>query len=168
MAEFLVGLVGLMLLVVGLQQVSLLSSGSLKAHFNVRRSLAVQIADPMADYSGDYAFFPTTTSGRDGKPYTADDSIVAGNDDFFTNRKGFRYAVDYYSLDEYLTEYGRNDPYYHLSERSFAKLSKSFEMFYAGDRQSIEVVPFLRRALGRDQVEIGQSGWMPAWDKVMQ
>ncbi len=167
MAEFLVGLVGIMLLVVGLQQIAIVSNQSFKAHFNVRRLLAEQMVDPMADYTGEYGFFPTTDPGLDDKKYTADDFMVEGNDDFFKKRKGFRYAVDYYSLEVRLDEYGRADPYYHLSERGLANLSKSFEMFYAEDRQPVEVVPFLRRVLGRDIIEIEQSGWMPAWDKVM-
>ena len=168
MAEFLVGLVGIMLLVVGLQQVALVSRGSFDAHINVRRLLAEQMTDPMSNYSGDYAFFPTTDPGLDDKKYTGDDVRVTGDDSFFTKREGYRYAVDYSTLSEYLDEYGCDDPYYHLSKRTLADLSKSFEMFYAVDQQPVVVVPLLRQVLGRDSLGLEQSGWMPAWDKVMQ
>lgn len=168
MAELLVGLVGIMLLVVGLQQVALVSRGSFDAHINVRRLLAEQITDSRSNGTGEYDFFPTTDPGLDDKKYTGDDLRVAGDDRFFTQREGYRYAINYGSLGEYLDEYGRVDPYYHLSERTLADLSKSFEMFHAADQQPVVVVPLLRRVLGRDSLGLEQSGWMPAWDRVMQ
>lgn len=40
-------------------------------------------------------------------------------------------------------------------------------MFYSEDQQMVEVVPFLRRVMGRDTVNLKQYGWMPALDGLM-
>lgn len=168
MAEFLVGLVGIMVLVVGLQQVAKLSEGSFKMHFNIRKSLAEQMVDPMADYVEGFVFATKTAPGLDGKNYTADDAVVIGNDGFFKGRRGFRYAVDYSALDGYLNAYDRDNPYSRLSDSSFSDLSENFEMLYAMDMQSVEVAPFLRRMLGRDTLNLRREAWMPKLDGLLK
>lgn len=168
MAEFLVGLVSVMLLVVGLQQISLLSDRSFAAHFNVRKSLAEQMVAPAVAYPDGFVFATKTDPGPDGKNYTADDVVVVGNDDFFEKGQGFLHAVDYAVLNGYLWDYECDDPYYRLSDSAFSELSESFDMLYATDRQSVDVVPFLRRVLGRDTIDIQQEAWMPVLDGLMR
>ncbi len=157
MAEFLVGLAGVMLLVVGLQQISILSARSFEAHSNVRKSLAEQMMDPMSDYTEGFVFATKTDPGRDGKNYTGDDRLVAGNSDFFEKGQGFLDKVNHDSLVGYLPD----NPYDALTESGLTDLSKSFEMLYAEDRKSVEVVPFLRRVLERGSVNLERHVWMP-------
>lgn len=157
MAEFLVGLAGIMLLVVGLQQISILSIRSFEAHSKVRKLLAEQMMDPMADYTDGFVFATKTDPGADGKNYTGDDRVVAGNSDFFEKGQGFLDKVNYDSMAGYLPD----NPYDALTESGLTDLSQSFGMLYAEDRKSVEVVPFLRRALGRDSVNIERHVWMP-------
>ena len=168
MAEFLVGLVGIMLLIVGLQQISILSARSFEAHSNVRKLLAEQMMDPMSDYTEGFVFATKTDPGPDGKTYTGDDRVMIGNTDFFEKGQGFLPAVDHAELSGRLSEYGCADPYYNLTDSGFTEVSKSFEMLYAEDRKSVEVVPFLRRALGRGTVNIERHAWMPELGGLLQ
>ncbi len=168
MAEFLVGLVSIMLLVVGLQQIALVSVASFRAYSNVRGSLAEQMADTHSDYTEGFVFATMTDPGADGKNYTGDDIVMVGTDDFFEKGKGFLHAVDYAMLRDYLWSYDREDPYYNLSDSDFSEMSKSFEMLYASDIQPVDVVPFLRRVLGRNMINIEQECWMPALDGLMK
>ena len=168
MAEFLVGLVGIMLLVVGLQQISILSTRSFEAHSKVRTLLAEQMMDPSADYTEGFVFATKTDPGPDGKNYTGDDRVVEGSADFFEKKQGFLPAVDYAELSGRLLEHGCPNPYHRLADSEFTDVSKSFEMLYAEDRGSVEVVPFLRRALGRGSVGIEQHAWMPELGGLME
>jgi hypothetical protein len=168
MAEFLVGLVSIMLLIVGLQQIAFLSEKSFEAHTNVRSSLAEQLADPMSDYIEGFVFATKTDPGPDEKNYTADDQIVVGDDAFYEEGRGFLHAVDYAVLNGFLYDYEREDPYYNLSDSSFTDISKNFQMFYAADQQPVDVVPFLRKILGKDIINVQRELWMPAWDGLME
>ena len=168
MAEFLVGLVGIMLLVVGLQQISIISRKSFEAHVNVRTQLAEQLADPMADYSGDYVFVATVDKGLDQKNYTGDDRIVEGDDGLFTEGNGFLDLVNYYDISGYLLGHDLEDPYHRLDDSSFLILSESFSMYYAQDNQQVEIVPFLRKVVGRDTIELKREAWMPSWGNLME
>jgi hypothetical protein len=168
MSEFLVGLVGIMLLVVGLQQISILSSKTFEAHTNSRRMLAEEIAaESFEKYSGDFIFVETVDSGADKKIYTADDNVIIGDDSFYTEGKGFFHMVDYAILKDYLWEYERLDPYYRLSDSSFSILAESFSMHYGVDTQEADILPFLRKVLGRDTVNLKHEIFMPAWKGLM-
>lgn len=170
MAEFLVGLVGIMLLIVGLQQVSIISRKSFEAHVNVRTQLAEQMVDPMADYTGDYIFVATVDKGEDQKGYTGDDRILEGDDGFFTEGNGFLDLVNYYDVSGYLLDptYDREDPYHRLEDSSFLVLSESFSMYYAADNQAVDVVPFLRTVIGRDTINLKREAWIPSWGNLME
>ena len=82
------------------------------------------------------------------------------------------YAVDHGWMSGYLSDYlppsRDNDPYSRLEDTGGAELSKNFEMFYAEDRVPVEVVPFFRRVLGRDSINLRQQAWMPALDGLME
>lgn len=168
MAEFLVGLVGIMLLVVGLQQVSIISRKSFESHVNVRSQLAEQMVDPMADYTGDYIFVDTVDKGEDQKGYTGDDQILEGDDSFYTDGDGLLDLVNYYDVSGYLLTYDLEDPYHRFDDASFYVLSKSFSMFYAADNQEVEVVPFLRTVIGRDTINLKREAWIPSWGHLME
>ena len=168
MAELLVGLVAIMLLVVGLQQISIVSQKSFTAYSNARTQLAEQLADDsLESYSGDFIFVETVDAGPDQKNYTGDDRVVMGDDSFYTEGRGFLHAVDYAELNGRLDDYARVDPYYRLSDSSFSVLSKSFAMHYASDVQAVEILPFLRNALGRDTVNLQREIFMPSWKGLM-
>ena len=168
MVEFLVGLVGILLLVVGLQQISIVSQKSFAAHTAARAQVAEQLADPTwGDYTGDFVFVDAVDQGADQKNYTGDDTIVAGDDSFYTEGKGFLPAVDYAPLNGYLVGHDRDDPYYRLSDSSFSILSESFAMHYGVDIQPVELLPMLRKALGRDSVNLKRDMFMPSWKGLM-
>ena len=170
MAEFLLGLVAIMLLVVGLQQVSILSRTTFEMHVDARTQLAEQLADPMSDYTGDYIFVDTVDRGADKKIYTADDRIVEGDAGFFSDGNGFLEIVNYYDLSDYLLDpnYDLEDPYHRLDDSSYSVLSKSFAMHYGLAEQAVDVVPFLRKAIGRDEINMRREVWMPAWGGLME
>ncbi len=167
MSELLIGLVGILFLVAGLQQIARVSGKSFTAYVNVRADLAEQLADPMSDYSGEYRFIETVTPGTDQKRYTGDDQIIEGDDEFFTQGNGFLERADYYTLSDSLSEYAE-DPYSRLDEASYATLSEAFTMHYAYDRQSVELVPLLRKALGRETIELEREAWMPSWRNLLE
>ncbi len=171
MAEFLVGLVGIMLLVVGLQQVSIVSQKSFEAYANVREDLAVQLTDSMERYTGEFLFAETVDPGADGKNYTGDDRIVVGDNSFYTDGNGFLEYVGYPGADEIgdrLDEYGLIDPYSELNDSSVSDLSKKFRMHHAIARQPVEILPFLRKVLGRETINIQHEAWMSSWDGLME
>ncbi len=168
MTEFLVGLVGILILVVGLQQISIVSRKSFAAHTAARAQVAEQLADPTwGDYTGDFVFVDAVNQGVDQKNYTGDDTIVAGDDSFYTEGKGFLHAVDYGEMKDYLLNHDRDDPYYRLSDSSFSILSESFSMHYGVDIQPVELLPVLRKALGRDSVKLKRDMFMPSWKGLM-
>ena len=168
MAELLVGLVGIMLLIVGLQQISIVSRRSFETYVDVRTQLANQLADPSSDFSGEFIFVDTVEKGKDTKGYTGDDRIIQGDDSFYTEGQGFLDQVDYSVLEGYLWDYERENPYYRLSDSSFSILSESFSMHYGVSFSEVEMVPFLRKVLGRDTLHLKSEAWMPAWDGIME
>ena len=168
MAEFLLGLVAIMLLMVGLQQVSMVSNRSFKAYANSREVVARMQVDSNADYVEGFEFVERVDPGADGKNYTGDDQLVVGDDHFYTEGRGFLHMVDYALLEGYLWDYDRDDHYYKLSDSSFSVVSESFSMLYGADVQSAEIVPFLDKVLGRDSIDIKREIWMPSWNKLMQ
>ncbi|MEE9367904.1 MAG: hypothetical protein V3V05_03465 [Pontiella sp.] len=171
MAELLVGLVGIMLLVVGLQQISIVSQSSFKAYFTAREDVARQITDEFgADYSGDFLFADTVDAGDDQKNYTGDDRVVIGDNSFFTEGNGFLDRVFYRGADEIgdrLNEYERVDPYSELADTSASDLSDKFRMYYGERTESVEVVPFLSKVLGKDSINLKREIFMPSWDGLL-
>lgn len=171
MAEFLVGLVGIMFLIVGLQQIAILSEKSFEIHHKVRGDLAVQLTDS-DDFIEGFVYAMKTDAGADRKAYTGDDQIVVGTDDVYEGPFSVMYAVDYGGLNWYLSGYPHpshdNDPYARLKDNGDGEESEDFAMFYAEERVPVEVVPFFRRVLGRDSINLRQQVWMPALDGLME
>lgn len=167
MAELLLGLVAILLLVVGLQQVSLLSRGTFEAYANAREQVAQLQIDPNSDYIEGFQFVERVDPGTDGKNYTGDDRMVVGDDGFYTDGQGFLDKVDYKQLEGYLWDWERPDHYYKLSDSSFSSISESFSMFRGMDVQEVEVVPFLDKVIGRETIVLKQEIWMPWWNGVM-
>lgn len=168
MAEFLVGLVGILVLVVGLQQISIVSKKSFAAHTAARTQVAEQLADPTwDDYTGDFVFVDAVDPGIDQKVYTGDDNVVEGDDSFYTEGKGFLHAVDYALMNGYLVDHDRDDPYYRLNDSSFSILSESFAMHYGADVQPVELLPVLRKVVGKDSINLKRDMFMPSWKGLM-
>jgi len=168
MAEFLLGLVAIMLLMVGLQQVSIVSRKSFDAYVNSRGQVARMQIDPNSDYIEGFEFAETVDPGNDGKNYTGDDEVVVGDDSFYTEGRGFLHMVDYALLEGYLWDWEREDHYYKLSDSAFSSISESFSMFYGLDYQEVEVVPFLDKVVGRETILLERGVWMPWWGGLIQ
>jgi hypothetical protein len=172
MAEFLVGLVGIMLLIVGLQQISFVSDKNFKLHHKVRGDLAIQMTESGSDFIEGFVYATKPDLGADGQGYTGDDQIVAGNDDVYVGSFGVLYAIDYGWMSGYMADYLpaslENDPYGRLEDNGDGEESENFEMFYAEERTPVEVVPFFRKVLGRDSINLRQQFWMPALDGLME
>ncbi|VGO17101.1 hypothetical protein PDESU_05696 [Pontiella desulfatans] len=168
MAELLVGLVAIMLLVVGLQQISLVSRKSFLAYTNSRMMLAQQLVDPNSDFTEGFVFTDRADPGSDQKNYTGDDRVTVGDDSFYTEGKGFLHMVDYAILNGYLWDYEREDPYYRLSDSAFSQISESFAMQYGVDYQAVDIVPFLNKVMGRDTINLKREIWMPSWSGLRE
>ena len=171
MAEFLVGLVGIMLLVVGLQQIPLVSRKSFKAYSAAREDVAMQLTESMERYSGEFLFADTVDAGADRKNYTGDDRVVVGDNSFYTEGNGFLERVGYPGAGEIgdqLNDYERIDPYSDLADTSDSDLSQKFRMHYAVNVQPVEILPFLRKVLGKDTVNLQREVFMPSWDGLME
>lgn len=166
MAEFLVGLVAIMLLIVGLQQIAFLSDRGYAAMNNARRDMARQLMDPTFIDTFDFAFGEPTRAGVDEKNYTADDRRSFGNDRFYQESDGYLDKVTDGDLEGYLDSYDREVPHYDLEESDVYNTSVRFQMLHASDQQTVDVVPFLNRVLGRETILIGRDLVMPRLDRV--
>ena len=174
MTEFLVGLVGIMFLVVGLLQYREMSIQSFEGHINTREDLAKQMIDNSGAH-GDFIFSQGASVGADEKMFTGDDGIEGASQGFFngTEPKGFLMAVGYddsntewgSGLQSYLSDYDREDPYSRLGNSS--GLAESYDMMLSTDTVQVDVMPFLRRVLGRSTVTIERKAWMPRIEGLM-
>ena len=168
MAEFLVGLVAVMLLVAGLQQIAFLSDRGYDAMNNARQAMARRLMDP--SFAGDalstFQFGDPTRPGRDGKNYTADDRRAGGNDTFYQGPDGYLEKVLDADIEGYLASYDFYNPHNDLKESDVYSRSTALEMFHVSDQQSVDVVPFLNRMLGRETILIGHDLVMPRLDRI--
>ena len=169
MAEFLVGLVCIMLVVVGLQQIDLLSRRGFEAMSNARHQLASDLMDPTFVKPYNYAFCAPPDSGVDTENYTADDRTRPGFDAFYQDMPdGYLEKVRDADIGDYLTDYDRDIPDYDLKYSTVRDTSERLQMFHGYDQQAVDVVPFLDRILGKDTLYIGREVWMTRLDRVMQ
>jgi hypothetical protein len=174
MSEFLVGLVGIMFLVVGLLQYREMSINSFEGHIRTREDLAKQMNDDSSP-QGDFIFSQGASIGADEKMYTGDDGIESASQEFFNGAdpKGFLSAVGYNDsdadggtgLESYLSDYDSLDPLNRLGNSS--GLAESYGMLLSTDTVQIDVLPFLRRVLGRSTVTIERKAWMPRTEGLM-
>ncbi len=166
MAEFLVGLVCIMLLVAGLQQIALLSDRGFKAMNNARHKMAEQQVYPVLRWS-EFNFSAPVTPGPDGRAYTADDDRPVGDDTFYQDYEGYLGMVYDDLIDNYLDSAGRIDSHIDLqySEGVFSSTA-ALDMNRAADQQAVEVVPFMDKVLGRDRILVGHDVWMPRWGGI--
>jgi hypothetical protein len=168
MAEFLVGLVAIMLLVAGLQQIAFLSDRGYDAMNNARLNMARQLMDPSfaGDALSNFEFGDPTRPGRDRKNYTADDRRAFGNDTFYQVNDGYREKVLDGDIEGYFASYDFYNPNNDLKQSDVYSRSTALEMFHASDQQIVDVVPFLNRALGRERILIARDLVMPRLDQI--
>jgi hypothetical protein len=167
MAEFLVGLVCIMLLVAGLQQIAFLSEKGFASFTNTRHAMALQYTeDPPSEWNI-FNFGAQSQPGVDAKNYTADDRRVNGNDRFYQDSDGYLNKLWSDEIDGYLITGGSDVVHNDLkfSEGTFSTTA-ALNMMYTADRQAVTVVPFLDKILGRDQIMIRTDLWMPRWDEI--
>lgn len=166
MAEFLVGLVAVMLLVAGLQQIAFLSERGFATMNNARRNMAQQLMNTTFVDGYLFAFGDPPRPGIDEKNYTADDRRAFDNDEFYQASDGYLAKVQDADIEGYFASYGIYNPNNDLKVTSVFSRSQALEMFHASDQQSVDVVPFLDRVLGRDTILIGRDLVMPRLDRV--
>ncbi len=168
MAEFLVGLVAVMLLVAGLQQVAFLSDRGYDAMNQARRNMARHLMDPAfaGDALSNFEFGDPTRPGIDGKNYTADDRRSDGNDRFYQGNDGYHGRVLDADIEGYFGAYDIYNPNNDLKESDVYSRSTALEMFHTSDQQMVDVVPFLNRVLGRETILIGRDVVMPRLDRI--
>ena len=172
MAEFLVGLVAIMLLVAGLQQIAFLSDRGYDAMNNARRTMARHLMDP--SFAGDalstFDFGDPTRPGRDRKNYTADDRKAVGNDTFYQGPDGYLEKVWDADIEGYFASYDFYNPHNDLKVSDVYSRSTALEMFHTSTQHSVDVVPFLDRVLGKKTITVGrgQDIVMPRLDRVKQ
>ena len=166
MAEFLVGLVCIMLLVVGLQQISILSQQGFTAMNNARHDMALQLADTTFTDWWRFGFAGPTDPGPDGRVLTADDRIMEGDDTFYQEPDGYLQKVDDYTISAYLAESGIYSPHSDLKYSEVYSASEALNMAYSADLQTVELLPFLNKIFQRDSLFITRQLWMPRLDAV--
>ena len=166
MAEFLVGLVAIMLLVAGVQQIAFLSDRGYDAMNNARHTMARQLMSPGFVEGFSFEFGDPTRPGRDRKNYTADDRRAFGNDTFYQASDGYVEKVLDADIEGYFASYDFYNPHNDLKESDVYSRSAALEMFHAYDQQIVDVVPFLNRVLGRETILIGHDLVMPRLDRV--
>ncbi len=173
MAEFLVGLVCIMLLVVGLQQISFLSQKGFLAMHNARHQMAIQYAeDPPSEWYI-FNFSSPARPGPDGRSFTADDELSGGDDSFYQDLDGFNgidgyvYTVRNDLLEIFYANIPPTNPQLDLKySGGMFSTTPALHMMYTQDHQAVDAVPFMDKVLGRDQILIGRSLWMPRWDAI--
>ncbi len=167
MAEFLVGLVCIMLLVAGLQQIAFLSEKEFMSITNTRRAMALQYTDDPPNEWNTFNFGAQTQPGVDGKNYTGDDRRTNGNDNFYQDSDSYLNKLWSDEIDGYLMAGNLISVHNDLkfSEGTYSTTA-ALNMMYTADRQAVEVVPFLNKILGRDQIMIRNDLWMPRWDAI--
>jgi hypothetical protein len=167
MAEFLVGLVCIMLLIAGIQQVSILSQRGFKSMNEARYAMALQYAENPPTEWPIFNFSEPAQAGRDQASYTADDTRPGGNDRFYQEIDGYLNKVDDGNLSDYLTQYRGYSVHSDLkfSEGTFAGTT-ALNMMYTSDQEVVDVVPFMDKVLGRDRILIGRDLWMPRWNAI--
>lgn len=166
MAEFLVGLVCIMLLLAGIQQVAILSQQGFTAMHNARHSMARQLADTTFTDWYDFGFAGPTDPGPDGRAMTADDLLNEGDDSFYQDYGGYLEKVYDDLVSGYLTQYGGYSPHSDLRHSEVFSSSDALDTAYAADMQTVEVVPFLDKVLGRDRLYITRQLWLPRLDGI--
>lgn len=167
MAEFLVGLVCIMLLVAGMHQVALLSKHGFETTTNTRYAMAWQyVEDPPLQWPL-YNFSLPTRSGMDAKNYTADDRTAGGDDSFYQRRNGYLNRVYDDEVEGWLNRGGRISPHIDLKYSGGVYLTTSaLDMMYASDHQAVVAVPFMDKVLDQERILIGRDLWMPRWDAI--
>jgi len=168
MAEFLVGLVCIMLLIVGMQQVSFLSQKGFKAMHDARRAMAWQYAEaPPADWWR-FNFAVPTDAGTDAKSLTADDRRAGGDDSFYQEMDGYLDRIYDDEVERYLLGVaGRTSPHIDLKySDGMYTTTTALDMMYAAGHETVDVVPFMDRVIGRERILIGRDLWMPRWDAI--
>lgn len=167
MAEFLVGLVCIMLLVIGLQQIAFISEKGFLAMNNTRHQMAIQYAEDPPEEWLEFNFSSPAQPGPDGKDFTADDLRSGGNDSVYQDYDGYLDMVYDDVLEGFIVEAGRISPHVDLNYSSgIFSTTPGLDMMYAQDYQSVEAVPFMNKVLGRDRILIGRNLWMPRWSAI--
>ncbi len=167
MAELLVGLVCIMLLVAGLQQVSILSQKGFLAMNNARHAMALQYAEDPPTQWPRFNFSNPTQPGSDGEHLTADDRKSGGDDTFYQDNNGYLDMVFDDNLEGHLLEAGRISPHVDLKySGGVFSTTTALDMMHTAGHESADTVLFMDKVLGRDHILLNHDLWMPRWDAI--
>lgn len=168
MAEFLVGLVGIMFIILGLLQVKSLSTSSMDLFIELRGKLADAMVDPASTPSGYFVYASGNDMGPDKRAYTPDDQLMGSSaDSFFPD---FLAAVDYdggtsggTGLKRFLEEFGTRTPESdkYLKVEDTNDLAASFDMLLVSEDESVPILPYLSRLVGKSEIIFREKIWMP-------
>ncbi|MBN2162917.1 MAG: hypothetical protein JXR25_08760 [Pontiellaceae bacterium] len=167
MAEFLVGLVCIMLLLAGLQQVSILSGKGFESMNQARYSLASQYIDPTPESLG-FNFSGAGEAGTDGLNLTADDQHDIGVDVVYQDSEyGYLNSVNDDLIGGFLDSAGIINPNTDLKYNDGVySESPALQMLYAEDEREVRISPFLKKLLQLDAIHLKREVWMPRWDQL--
>lgn len=167
MAEFLVGLVCIMLLLAGMQQVSILSQRGFTAMNNARYQMAKQLMDP-PNQALKFRFAMPAQAGPDGEYLTADDRTRVGDDVFFQSIHGYLNKVNDPGIGNQLGRNGLYNPDNDLKYSEVYSKSSALPMYHAADLEKVDWAPFLGYMLGHKDKSflIERSLWMPGLDRI--
>lgn len=178
MVEFLLGLVGIAVLVAMLSQINVISAGDpsqgvlghTRMVVELRNEMAKQLAEN-SNASFEAGYLSNWRSGFDGLVNTADDAPVSGNASSFLNTMDSALSItDSPGLEEMLTRYGQG-----FSENSFmlfsggsaGQMGESFGMFRVENQTSISnELAVQRLVVGSEFLLLKHEIYMPQINEI--
>lgn len=178
MVEFLLGLVGIAVLVAMLSQINLISAGDplhgvlghTRMVVELRNEMAKQLAEN-SNSSFEAGYLSNWQSGSDGYVNTADDMPVSGNASSFLNTMDSALSiVDRPGLEEMLTRYGQGFSENSLllfSGGSSGQMGESFGIFRVENQTSISnELAVQRLVIGSEFLLLKHEIYMPQINEI--
>lgn len=166
MIEFLIGLVGVAVLISMLVQISVISYEHTAMVIEARNEMASTLASgAFPSYDADY--LSGWDAGADNKNYTQDDSPELGNAGGFTD--GMATAMDLSSLQARLESPFPGDQYLTFNDSTAGGVSEAFGIFRVNKRtDAIEILPAVRRLVADiEMLVIEHEIYMPSTGNLM-
>jgi hypothetical protein len=167
MIEFLLGLVGIAVLVAMLVQINAISLVHTPMVISTRNQMASMLAGNPADSSGS-AYLSGWESGPDGFRYTPDDSSAAGDSGSFIN--GMESATHRDELLQVLQARGfAESDFSRFGSGAAGNVTESFGMFSHGQTDSIDFALIVQKLVtGWDTLQFRHDIYMPRINSLME
>ncbi|WP_168433401.1 hypothetical protein [Pontiella sulfatireligans] len=172
MIEFLLGLICIVFLVAGLMQAREISCENLKMISLAREDVADLLTGNGSSEQGDYVYSEGHDEGNDQRRFTGDDVMLSGTassffSDFFSSARYNEPPIaGGESIQQYLEDYEQVDPYAALE--STGDLGNTYNMLFTQRSTDIEIVPVIRRLVGKGSFILSRGIWMPELDGLME